>query len=316
MTRPSHGGCHNDGPTIPPSAGFLGRGISAGGIQHVSSPQREKTYVLFSKGLYKFVTRCWCLRISAVWGSKASAAQAQGTSGWTYYPLGISLSEQTVSILSGARGPDGSCSFAQTESEPAGSITHYSIETGFNPTTCQLQLTKGIGSGDSPAAASATTTDAGTSQSLATSTSTAPIATGATDPAYSAYAENQWLDVINIQLNAQEQWDYWDVSNDCVTDSSDTTQWDWETTTGWYNRFTNMYPVNNGCASQGAQANSGFENDTFCALQYTTSYFGIYQGSVYNDYLVGLPTGSYSYDWYDSLGGHCLSLFHHGHQDA
>jgi hypothetical protein len=245
--------------------------------------------------------------------SGGAAGGTGSTSGITYFPAGIQFaSSQTVTKV-GKRSTTGGCEFSGSGSGTAESATNVEVETSVDPSTCTATFEEGT-----PVAGA--TLGSGNQNSSSTSTSSASTAAAnvtaaaKTDP--TAYQDNQWLDPLGIQLNAQEQFFNWNTNGSCVTSWSETTKWSWYFD-GWSPRWRNDNSGGVGCNEDWSYSNSAFQNGIFCAFVTTYTYFGYdsTKNQLTGDKLAGFPDGHYSWSYQDFVNGGCSSLIHHGHID-
>jgi hypothetical protein len=228
-------------------------------------------------------------------------------SGWVHFPVGASLSNPTIVTRVGNPVAGGGCVFHSQGTGTVGNPARAEIEIALDPANCLAQWE----SGTLPASTTGTPT-AGAGANSALATTQAGVLPSASDP--NAYMENQWLDPFGIQVSAQQQSLSWTIGGNCITGYSQSTSWSWYWD-GWYPLFrSNNLPGYN-CDEAWSNSYSGFENDDFCAFNYTTTYFGWASGFI-GDYLEGTNSGTYWWSTYDATGGNCTWLLHHGHVDA
>jgi len=270
----------------------------------------------------------------------SAGASVPASSGWIYHPLGMSLSNMTTRIVQGTPAPSGVCAYSSRGTSGSLGVSYVEIETGFNPTTCQVQLTSGTSSASSAATANAATPadssvtySANSSQPPGRSTPP-PAAPGrptnlsASGPSgaaaaatsnWTAYQNNHFRDPAYIVVTAQEQWINWTTNGSCVTNWSFSNKFSWHTGTGWVKNY-GYNPYFAACSLIDTYPYSGFSNGTFCWVAFgitgtTYNYYGQNAGSNIGDDLAGRVNGTYYWDYYDVKSGVCNTLLSHVHSD-
>ena len=224
---------------------------------------------------------------------------------WTYFPVNVTLANPISTTVHGTVAPGGGCIFKGSGSGISGAGSSTQIETAIDVASCTAVFESG-----SPVGTPSNVVATGTSSS--TSTKGTPAAGGDTDP--SATQNNQWLDPLGIQVNAQAQTVNWTTDGSQDTSWNETVNWSWLSADGWTTRWTS--DNSNGGQPANSLANSSFQNSIFCAPFTTYSYFGWNGTSPVNDELYGYADGTYSWNYTDYVNGGCSTLLHHGHTDS
>ena len=244
------------------------------------------------------------LFMAPVTAGAASPPSANSTgSSWTFFPVTVNLANATASTVQGSIGADGGCSFSSSGIGVSGGAPSTQIETGIDFSTCTATFISG-----SPIA-SVSTAAAGTVTSV--STKSTPPASGV-DP--NAAQNNQWLDPLGIQVNAQGQTLNWTTNGSIDTSWTETTSWSYLSIDGWSPRW--RYDNSTGSSPANSMSNSSFQNGVFCLGLTNYAYFGWNGSSRVNDTLFGYANGTYSWAYTDYDNGACSGLLHHGHTNS
>jgi hypothetical protein len=244
--------------------------------------------------------------------SSVSSGGNGSVSGWVYYPLGVTLSNSTITTVNGT-AVNGGCQYSESASG-SGAVSSEEIQIAENPSTCTAQFETGT-----PTNLAADTSAPSGSLSVsvkdsgfASSTVRAP---STSDP--KIYQDDQWLDPFGIQVNAQEQWLTW-TTGYCNISWSASAKWSW-LNDGWA-KLEGHGSWGADCSHAFNRAHSAFDNAVFCAIVTggsgppTFTYFGYSNPStIVWDHLKGYYDGTYAWDYTDSKGGGCNSFLHHGH---
>ena len=249
------------------------------------------------------------------------------SSGWTYFPATVNLTNVSYKTIPGMVSSSGECILTDSGVGIVGSSPTTEIETAENPSTCQVTYELGTPSSSATSNPAGTTTTTSTKQfssvgivpGTSTSSSTKQFSSVGIIPDIvsfnvSAYQNNQWLDPFGIQVSAQQQNLNWTSNGVGDTAWTESVSWSRLTLDGWSTRWT--YDNSNRTAPANSLANSSFQNSLFCAPYTTYSYFGWNGSSRINDPLVGYPDGTYSWAYDDPVNGCCVDLLHHGHTDG
>jgi hypothetical protein len=265
--------------------------------------------------------------------------------GWLHYADSLTsaanMSNPAVKTLNGTFEANGVCDITDTSSDTsdlaAGSSDLYEIETAFDPSTCQEQVT----SGQLTPAGRATLTQqeaadtqgatlSGDSMSAAAPTSTAGATPGASPAAtsyQSAYIKTSWIDPVDITITSLTDDMKWPLygAGGSLTAAAKPYEFKYD---GWSSTGAKLGPFVTRPNNSGWSINATdkFTNSEFATFIYSLLgaagwaacgfTFSVTAHFYHNITVYGYRNNTRNRSWSDKVDGACSNLVHHRESDG